>query len=220
MYPADVAIIFPISGPGRPRQHHIPDSKFVAAEKLLGGQQWRRVSFRRGTKGRLAARLAALRVRVADGPTQRIRDMGNQHLPGEEVWLVGEYRSTGERKYYLSNLPADAAIMTLAGAIKARWICEQAHQQLKEELGLDHFEGRSWTGLHRHALMTMIAYAFLKSRRLIAAGRKKRVSGPPPQPTIPAVRQAILDLFARAPPTRCPHCNEQLASPRTINLPK
>ena len=45
---------------------------------------------------------------------------------------------------------------------------------MKEELGLDHFEGRSWTGLHRHALMTMIAYAFLQSRRLKAAGRKKR----------------------------------------------
>ena len=71
--------------------------------------------------------------------------MGNQHLPGEEVWLVGEHRSTGERNYCLSNLPVDTPIKTLAGAIKARWICEQAHQQLKEELGLDHFEGRSWT---------------------------------------------------------------------------
>lgn len=94
--------------------------------------------------------------------------MGNQHLPGEDVWLVGEHRSTGERKYHLSNLPADTPIRMLAGAIKARWICEQAHQQLTEELGLDHFEGRSWTGLHRHALMTMIAYAFLQSRRLTA----------------------------------------------------
>src|SRR6266480_2440908 len=56
----------------------------------------------------------------------------------------------------------------------ARWICEQAHQQLKEELGLDHFEGRSWHGLHRHALMTMIAYAFLQYRRLAQAGRKKK----------------------------------------------
>ena len=70
--------------------------------------------------------------------------------------------------------PADATIKTLAATIKARWVCEQAHQQLKEELGLDHFEGRSWTGLHRHALMTMIAYAFLQSRRLKAAGRKKK----------------------------------------------
>jgi SRSO17 transposase len=58
--------------------------------------------------------------------------------------------------------------------IKARWICEQAHQQMKEELGLDHFEGRSWQGLHRHALMTMIAYAFLQHRRLATARRKKK----------------------------------------------
>jgi len=62
----------------------------------------------------------------------------------------------------------------LAATIKARWICEQAHQQLKEELGLDHFEGRSWQGLHRHALMTMIAYAFLQSRRLKTARRGKK----------------------------------------------
>jgi hypothetical protein len=73
----------------------------------------------------------------------------------------------------VSNLPTDATIKTLAATIKARWDCEQAHQQLKEELGLDHFEGRSWTGLHRHALMTMIAYAFLQHRRLAQAGRKK-----------------------------------------------
>jgi SRSO17 transposase len=63
---------------------------------------------------------------------------------------------------------------TLAATIKARWICEQAHQQLKEELGLHHFEGRSWQGLHRHALMTMIAYAFLQHRRLVQARRKKK----------------------------------------------
>jgi len=61
----------------------------------------------------------------------------------------------------------------LAATIKARWICEQAHQQLKEKLGLDHFEGRSWQGLHRHALMTMIAYAFLQHRHLTQVGRKK-----------------------------------------------
>jgi SRSO17 transposase len=53
-------------------------------------------------------------------------------------------------------------------------MCEQAHQQPKEELGLDHFEGRSWQDLHRHALMTMIAYAFLQHRRLAQAGRKKK----------------------------------------------
>ena len=71
-------------------------------------------------------------------------------MPGEETWLVGEWRSNDERKYYLSNLPPDATLKVLAADIKARWVCEQAHQQMKEELGLDHFEGRSWQGLHRY----------------------------------------------------------------------
>src|SRR5262249_54495205 len=87
---------------------------------------------------------------------------------------VGEHRMSGEKKYYLAHLPAKTDLPTLAATIKARWICEQAHQQLKEELGLDHFEGRSWQGLHRHALMTMIAYAFLQHRRLAAARREKK----------------------------------------------
>lgn len=138
-------MIFPVAGHGRPRRRHIPDVKSMAAQAMLEKAQWRTVSWRRGTKGRLSARFAAVRVRVADGPPQRIRDMGAQHLPGEEVWVIGEHRSTGERKYYLSNLPADTSLKQIAGAIKARWVCEQAHQQLKEELGLDHFEGRSWT---------------------------------------------------------------------------
>ena len=184
VYPADVAMIFPVAGRGRPRQRHIPDTKSITAQAMLETAKWRKVSWRRGTKGRLSARFAAIRVRAADGPPQRIRDMGAQHLPGEEVWVIGEHRSTGERKYYLSNLPADTSLKQLAAAIKARWICEQAHQQLKEELGLDHFEGRSWTGLHRHALMTMIAYAFLQSRRLSSArgGKKNPRSTPTTKP--------------------------------------
>lgn len=134
VYPADVALIFPVAGRGRPRQRHIPDSKSVAAQTMLEGAKWRQVSWRRGTKGRLSARFAAIRVRVADGAPQRIGTMGAQHMPGEEVWLVGEHRSSGERKYHLSNLPADTPIKKLAGAIKARWICEQAHQQLKASM--------------------------------------------------------------------------------------
>ena len=81
---------------------------------------------------------------------------------------------SGEKKYYLANLPATMDLRTLAATIKARWVCEQAHQQLKEELGLDHFEGRSWQGLHRHALMTMIAYAFLQYRRLKTTARREK----------------------------------------------
>ena len=189
VYPAGVAPIVPAAGRrGRPR-NAIPDALSVAAEAMLADAAWSELSWRTGTKGPLRASFAAVRVRVADGPPQRIRDKSHQHRPGEEAWLVGEQRPSGERKYYLSNLPADADLRTLAAAIKARWVCEQAHQQMKEELGLDHFEGRSWPGLHRHALMTMIAFAFLQHRRLRAAvGEKKDPARP--ATTDPAGRQA------------------------------
>jgi SRSO17 transposase len=104
VYPADVTMIFPVAGRGRPRQRHVPNVTSITAQAMLATARWRAVSWRRGTKGRLSARLAAVRVRVADGPPQRIHDMGAQHLPGEEVWVIGEHRATGERKYYLSNL--------------------------------------------------------------------------------------------------------------------
>jgi SRSO17 transposase len=173
VYPADVQMIRPVTRRGRPRQR-IPDTLSVAAEDVLARAKWQNISWRTGTKGKLRARFAAVRVRVADGSPQRIKGKTHQHLPGEQAWLIGEHRASGEKKYYLANLPAKTDLHVLAATIKARWICEQAHQQLKEELGLDHFEGRSWQGLHRHALMTMIAYAFLQYRRLAATRRKKK----------------------------------------------
>jgi SRSO17 transposase len=174
VYPADVQMMFPVAKRGRPRQRPIPDVLSMPAEDMLARAQWHTISWRTGTKAKLKAGFAAVRVRVADGPPQRIRDKGRQHLPGDEVWLIGEHRASGEKKYYLANLPVKADLRALAATVKARWICEQAHQQLKEELGLDHFEGRSWQGLHRHALMTMLAYAFLQHRRLAQARRKKK----------------------------------------------
>jgi SRSO17 transposase len=178
VYRADIGLIFPEAATGRRRKYHVPDDVAVSAEMMLADSKWPKISWRRGTKGKLTCRFAARRVRVADGHRHRMSDGRVQAMPGEqEVWLVGERRTTGEQKYYLSNLPADATLKMLAAAIKARWICEQAHQQLKEELGLDHFEGRSWIGLHRHCLMAMIAFAFLQSRRLKAAGRKKKSWG-------------------------------------------
>jgi SRSO17 transposase len=167
----------------------------MAAEDMLAETKWQSISWRTGTKGKLKARFAAVRVRTADGPAQRIRDKGQQHLPGDEAWLIGERRASGEKKYYLANLPAKTDLRTLAATIKARWICEQAHQQLKEELGLDHFEGRSWQGLHRHALMTMIAYAFLQHRRLTKARREKKNQRTP----------ASAKPASRAPRHRRPH---------------
>ena len=174
VYPVGVQLIWPVAARGRPRQRHVPDILSMPAEDILANAKWQTVSWRTGTKGRLKARFAAIRVRTADGSPQRIRDKGQQHLPGDEAWLIGEHRISGEKKYYLANLSAKTDLRTLAATIKARWICEQGHQQLKEELGLDHFEGRSWQGLHRHALLTMIAYAFLQHRRLTQVKRKKK----------------------------------------------
>ena len=144
VYPADVGLIFLIAKTSRRRQYQMPDRPPVSTEAMLAGQRWGKVSWRRGTKGRLTCLFAARRVRIAEGHKHRMLDDRMQCMPGGEVWLVGERRSTGEQKYDVSNLPADATLKTLAAAIKARWICQQAHQQLKEELGLDHFEGRSW----------------------------------------------------------------------------
>jgi len=137
---------------GRPRKHREPTAKSCSAEQMireLGPKALRSISWRRGSKSPLRARFACVRVRVADGPK---RSQG-QRQPGQEVWLVGEVRRGGARKYYLSNLPAKATAKQLAATIKARWVCEQAHQQMKQELGLDHYEGRSWHGLHHHALL-------------------------------------------------------------------
>jgi SRSO17 transposase len=174
VYPVAVRLIWPVARRGRPRRRHVPDILSIPAEDMLADAKWQTVSWRTGTKGKLKARFAAVRVRTADGPPQRIRDKGQQHLPGDEAWLIGEHRASGEKKYYLANLPAATDLRTLAATIKARWICEQAHQQLKEELGLDHFEGRSWQGFHRHALMAMIAFAFLQYRRLKKVRREKK----------------------------------------------
>jgi SRSO17 transposase len=174
VYSVDAEPIWPNAGRGRPRKQPIPSEPGQDAASALADQRWRRIAWRRGTKGALAARFAALRVRVADGPPVR----EGKHLPGEEVWLIGEWRSSGERKFYLSNQPRGASLRTLAASIKARWVCEQAHQQLKQELGLGAFEGRSWTGLHRHALMGCIAFAYLQHLRLRTAAARGEKAEP------------------------------------------
>ena len=124
VYPADVALLPPPAGSRRKLSE--PDRLSRSAEEVLADAAWRRVAWRRGTKGRLSARFAAVRIRVADGPARQIGGRPAQHLPGEEAWAVGERRASGETKYYLSNLPADAGLKTLAATIKARWACEPA----------------------------------------------------------------------------------------------
>src|SRR3712207_3684480 len=134
VYPADVTLSHPERKPtDRPRKRPVPSAASVSATELIEAQPetFRSISWRTGTKGPLKAAFAARRVRVADGPVAA----RGQHLPGKEAWLIGEHRTTGERKYYLSNPPADASLEMLAALIKARWVCEQMHQQMKDELG-------------------------------------------------------------------------------------
>lgn len=175
VYPVDVTLRRPrAKSTGRPRKHPLPSVRSVTAAEMIAGlgpRAFRRVTFRAGTKGPLHVQIAKVRVCVADGLVFAAR----RRLPGAAAWLVCERRSTGEVKYYLTNHPASTSTPELVRAIKARWSCEQGHQQMKEELGLDHFEGRSWLGLHHHALLTMISFAFLQQLRLQAAtsaGRK------------------------------------------------
>ena len=84
---------------------------------MLADAKWQHISWRRH-EGKLEARFAAVRVRTADGPPQRIRDKGQQHLPGDEAWLIGEHRPSGEKKYYLANLPAKTDLRALAAIIR------------------------------------------------------------------------------------------------------
>ncbi len=153
-----------VAARGRPRKHPTtsqPVSKVADIIEGLGSKAFRSVAWRSGTKGPLRGKFAACRIRLGDGGRISKGDV----LPGGEVWLVCEQRSN-ERKYYVTNHCDDTSMVELVRAIKARWSCEQAHQQLKEELGLDHFEGRSWRGLHQHAFLTQVAFAFLQQERL------------------------------------------------------
>lgn len=196
---------------GCPRKHPVSSEPSRPASSLFvdpPDQAFRTVSWRTGTKGPLRAAFSARRVRVADGPEAA----GAQHLPGEERWLVCEHRATGGRKLHLTSHPASTRLEQLATAIKARWCCEQAHQQLKEEPGLDHYEGRSWRGLHHHALLCQIALAFLQCLRLGGKrpGRYNRaVPGPPPRPTLPEARRHIIAALLAHLSCR-PRCGHRL----------
>ncbi len=150
----------------------------------------------------------AVRVKVAEGSKSE-----GKRLPGEEVlWLACEWRSTGEKKYYLCNHAPNTTLKTLARHIKARWSCEQAHEQLKNQVGLDHLECRSWRALHHHALLSMIAFCFLqdlRTRRGDKRGTRRRRlprQGPPPSPSLPEIRRRILQILVRECLPRCPTC--------------
>lgn len=161
---------------GRPRKllrrdaHHQPSSLKQLALSLPG-RAWRTVSWREGTNQTLSSRFAARRVRVAH------RDYWRSTLR-EEQWLLMEWPKGDAEplKYWLATLPANTSLTQLVHTAKMRWRIERDYQELKQECGLNHYEGRGWRGLHHHATLCTAAYGFLLSARFKRGGSKKNAA--------------------------------------------
>lgn len=139
------------------------DHKPVSVKELamsLPRSTWKTVAWREGSNAVLQGRFARLRVR----PAHRDNLLSE---PRPEEWLVIEWPEGQKEpeKYWFSTLPPDISFEKLIDAIKLRWRIERDYQELKQEVGLDHFEGRSWRGFHHHATLCIAAYGFLISER-------------------------------------------------------
>ena len=155
----------PYSGRGQPsrRLREPPGEKPIAVSDLaltLPDRAWRKVTWREGTKKTLASRFAAVRIRAAHRDTQRQTLRAQEWLLIE--WPKGESEPT---KYFFSSLSADTPIKRLVHLAKLRWRIERDYQDLKQEVGLGHYEGRGWRGFHHHATLAIAAYGFLVSER-------------------------------------------------------
>jgi SRSO17 transposase len=174
----------PWSGRGRPPKlmrrdgEHQPTS-VKALALALGPEAWTEIAWREGVAGRLTSRFARVRVRAAH------RDYWRSELRPEE-WLVIEWPE-GEKeptKYWFSTLPEDIGFARLVELAKLRWRIERDYQELKQELGLGHYEGRGWRGFHHHASLCLAAYGFLIAERVRippsgSAGPKLKAIGLP-----------------------------------------
>lgn len=143
------------------RRRRTEEQQPMLARDLAEGlprKAWHTVSWREGTKGMMRSRFARVRVRVAH------RD---RHPSRDPEWLLVEWPS-GEKepsRYWLSTIPEDVALEDLVRLAKIRWRIERDFQELKDELGLDHYEGRGWRGFHHHGALCIAAYAFLAAER-------------------------------------------------------
>jgi SRSO17 transposase len=173
---------------------------------------WRTITWREGSAEKLTSRFARVRVRIA--PSKGARELGAAGHPEETLlieWPPGEAAPT---KYWLSNLPAKTKFRDLVDITKMRWRIERDYQELKQEVGLGHFEGRGWRGFHHHATLCIAAYGFLISERetIPPSGPRCAVQFPPsalpdgyrPRGSAPASRTAHSELNRnRAPATDC-----------------
>jgi SRSO17 transposase len=151
-------IVPPWSGRGRrPTRPRLADDapRPVSLKELAARTPLRKVTWREGTKGKLSGHFAWLRVRPAQGWAT------GDCAGAEPIWLLIERQADGKLKYAFSNLPTDTRRLRAVRTWKSRWPVEQGYQQMKEELGLAHFEGRSWRGFHHHVCLVMLAYGFL-----------------------------------------------------------
>ena len=159
----------PPSMPRRNRSRQPRSVKDLA--QSLAPSAFQTISWREGSNETLSGRFAAIRVRHAGG------NIGKARLHPEQ-WLLIEWpaRDLDPLKYYLSNLPEDTALNDLVAQAHMRWRIERDYQDLKQELGLGHYEGRGWRGFHHHASLSIAAYGFLVTERLAAdtpVGAKK-----------------------------------------------
>jgi len=162
---------------GRPpiRWQRVPGSTPLSVKRLaetLPPQRWRTVRWREGTNEPLSSRFAAVRVRAAH------RDDKGLRAPRVEQWLLIEWPvdQAEPTKYWLSTLPATTPLVQLVRTAKMRWRIERDYQELKQEFGLSHYEGRGWRGFHHHATLCIAAYGFLLADRLKHGGSKKNSS--------------------------------------------
>jgi SRSO17 transposase len=150
---------------GRPRKllQRDANNQPVSVKELalsLPPEAWKKVTWRQGVKQKLHSGFTAMRVRPAH------RDYWRSE-PHPEEWLLIEWPA-GESeptKYWLSTLPSDVSLRELVHLAKHRWIIERDYQELKQELGLGHYEGRGWRGFHHHATLCIAAYGFLVAER-------------------------------------------------------
>ena len=173
------------SGRGRPPKLLRRDAKHrpVSVKQLALGLQkraWRTIEWREGSAERLSSRFARVRIGVARRDFKRSESRPQEWLLIE--WPAGEDEPT---KYWLSTLSKDTTFHDLVDLAKLRWRIERDYQELKQEVGLDHFEGRGWRGFHHHATLCIAAYGFLISERETIPPSGARSAGLFPQPAIP-----------------------------------
>jgi SRSO17 transposase len=154
-------------GRGRPpaSRYHAKPSSLKALALALGAEAAREVIWREGSRGAMRSRFLALRVRPANRDLLHAAHKADQDL--EVCWLLAEWPPGAEAPsdYWLSTLPADIALPELVRLAKLRWRIEHDYRELKHGLGLDHFEGRSYRGLHHHLTLVSVAHAFLTLER-------------------------------------------------------